>query len=212
MRRHFALALGLAACTPVYPAVNFAHVNVVDTQAKSAAPDFEAVRDRWTRRVHLNHEWDTAIDGHVVLLSDEMRVALVGKMSDMMKLAEAERATLVAQQAKDAAEMWELVFLVDTSRFEWNDFSASKTVWSLTLADDAGHLIGHPEIIIAPEKPTMIEALYPWTGPFTRTFRVRFPRAIDGKPTLADPPRALTLRIAGPLGAVDARWESEPAP
>lgn len=199
----FVAALGLIACGPP-PPVDFA--NRGETVR---AEDYRAVHARWTRRLHLNHGVDTALEAHATLMSDEMRAALVARVASMRKLPTPEREALARRNADDAARWTEFVVEAVAHNWDWSDLGSNRSVWTATLDDASGRRLAAPEVIAVTDRPAVLEELFPPIGPFTRSWRLRFaPRFPDGTPVLGPQTTALTLRFAGPLGTVEATWRA----
>lgn len=178
--------------------------------AELSVEDYEKIRARWTRHVHVTRDYDTAIDADLTLLSPQYRGVYIARVADMRQLTSAQREQLVRDQHADAEKYVDLVINMQAARWDWNDLTATRSVWTITLVDDQGHEVGSPEIIQNPVKPEVLTALYgPFglTEPFIRSYRVRFARV---PPSLLGPDtRWVTVRIAGPLGGAEAKWEAK---
>jgi len=200
----FALGL-LAACGPP-PSVRFAPV---DIETHFHRHEYARIHKRWTRQQHVTKDFTTTLDVHATLLSDEFRAAYLSEVTALRRLTPAQH-TALAQDLRSAGERWvEVVIEMVTSNWRWNDLTSPRTVWTLTLADDAGHVASVAEVASLQEKPDTLQALYPPVTPFTRAWRVRFPRVLsDGTMLLGPGTRALSLRFAGALGNVEVRWEA----
>lgn len=198
-RALLACTLACAACATT-PTVRFGPAT------RSYEPrDFRAVRDRWTRQVHVRTDFDVALDAHATLFSSDFRAALVPKLAEARRLTELERATLADANRRDDEAFVEFLVLAETGHWEWNDLGTHRTLWTITLVDDRGRQWGPPEVLPEHTKVAELNALYLGITPFTRAWRVRFPRT-NG---LADAgTRWLELRIAGPLGDTGTalRW------
>lgn len=194
----------LAACAPP-PRVNFASATV-----GFEARDYAGLHRRWTRHGHVTRAFDTPLDAHVTLLSEEFRRAYVAKVATMRELTSAQRAQLEADQQIDGQRYVEFVVEMVCTAWEWNDLNSVRSVWTLTLIDDRGREAGRPDIKVLLDKEASTTELFPPVDPFTRTWRVRFLREQPNGGQLLDPAtRWIELRIAGPLGRANLRWEAE---
>jgi hypothetical protein len=199
-----ALAAAIAGCAPP-PRVDFART---PAPTSVTASDYGKVLRRWRRHGHVLHDYDTALEVSVVLLSAEYRAAFVTKMGDVRSLPPQARDELWARQRKAATEATDVVVLMQTSRWEWNDLSSSKSVWTITYADGTGREALATDRVPLDEKLDTLAALYPEVTPFTRAWLVRFPAAFsDGTPLLGPDTRAVSIRFAGPLGKTEMRWD-----
>lgn len=191
--------IGLTACAP--PPVDFARG--LSTALVEPRP-FRTALARWTRHAHITHDWDTALDAEVILVVPEMRVAYTAQVAATRKLPPAQRDAALAEAATtDRVDAW--VFL-QTSRWEWNDLSSLKSMWTISLieGDRAVTSIDRQPL---PEKPDELAQLFWWMTPFTRSWRVTFPTTFpDGTRVLRPDTRSITIRFAGPLGSADVRW------
>ena len=77
------------------------------------------------------------------------------------------------------------------------------------MIDDQGNETA-PSSIEAIAKPGALERTYfPYTTPWRQVFRVHFPRATEGRMTIAESARWFGLRFAGAEGNQELRWEVE---
>ncbi len=212
MRWIWLLALALGCAAP--PTVRFGP----PAKAPSVA-SYDAVRARWTRHVHVTHEFDTAIDATVTLMAPEMRAAWIAKVEALQPMNDAARARFEEEQRALGRDFVELYLEVETGRWEWNDFASPRSVWRLVLSDDTGRSATPADVQQAPMKPETAIALLPPVTPFTRTWRVRFARWAEGTPEatrVGDDALGgaatgkLVLRITGALGDTDEKlaWEA----
>lgn len=169
---------------------------------------YKETLQRSTRHAHLTNDWDTALDGDAVLLTPEYRAAFVGKMAAMRNLPRADRDKLAADQAADAEAFVEVLVMLQTSRWDWNDLATSNSVWTITFLDDQGRSVQSKARIPVEWKVDELTALVPEVTPFTRAWRVRFPRTFaDGTDLLRRDATWLGMKFAGPLGEAFFRWD-----
>lgn len=184
---------------------------VVTLQASADPPDAKRyfdVLDEFTRHGHILADFDETLTVDASLISPLVADALAAKRAEVYELtrgqAEIERAKLEAEANGG------IVFHLEsaTHNFDLNDFASSRSIWRLTLMDDQGHVLDHPQVKSAREKRQVDQVFYPYTSLFGRAWDIRFPRALaDGSPFPAPGTRTLTLRIAGPMGTVDLVWK-----
>ena len=147
------------------------------------------------------------LDADAILMTDEFRAALVGKIAAMRGLPPADRDHLADDQARDAGNFVECLVMLVTSRWEWNDLANTNSVWTITFHDDAGRSVSAMERSTIPWKVEELTALAPSVSSFTRAWRIRFPRTFsDGTPLLRPDARELSMKFAGPLGQAWFRW------
>lgn len=175
------------------------------------AADYLQVRELYTRHAFVNHEFDATLDVSVTLLSPDFRAAFVEKMAAMQRLTGAEKAALVESQRKDAESAVEVIVVAQTGRWDWNDFTSTRSMWNVTLTDDQGRQSGAPQVVATSWKQDEFAELFPGVTPFSRGWRMRFPKAPQGgSPELGPDTRRLELRFAGALGDTkhDLRWQA----
>ncbi|MSP62554.1 MAG: hypothetical protein EXR72_19925 [Myxococcales bacterium] len=205
----FALAVAAATGCGPPPRVQFTPPTVAPRSA-----DYPAIQDRWTRHAHVTREFDTAVDVYATLQTSEFRAAWLARVATLRQLAGAARSELEQEQARDAEQFVDCVLQVHTGRWNWNDLTSPRSLWTITLVDDRGREAGPALVHQVPLKPDEVAALYPGGTPFTRTWRVRFRRTLPDQSRLLDPAtRWVLLRIAGPLGNTgdQLRWDARPA-
>ncbi len=200
------LLLTLSACTS-HPAVNFAAAD------HYLPEEYDRVYQRWTRHAHVTHDFDTALDASVTLLSQDFRTAYVARVAASRQLSADETVRLAREQQDEAAQAVEFFLNAQTGRWDWNDFSSVRSLWTLTLVDDQGHELAQPNIQPSLLKSEARAELFPPVTPFTRSWRVRFKKPGEG-PFPNTTTRWIGLRIAGPLGQTSSDeliWKSSNA-
>ena len=212
------LPLPVAACA-TSPAVDFGAapalgaVPPADRSQHGAAAEWSQhwhrVRDRWTRTAHITHDWDTALDARVALVSPEYRAAYVRFLSGMRGYSDTRRDELASDQRADGERFVEVWVSMQTSRWEWNDLSSARSVWNLTFQDGSGRTVEPLERAPISLKGAELAELFPDVTPFTMAWRVRFPIAFpDGTPLMPPAGGRARIRFAGPLGDDTVEWRA----
>ena len=194
------------------PALSMPHPEDRAAHGPSApwARQWREVRDRWARRAHVTNDWDTALDAQVVLASAEVRAAYVRFLAGLRGYSDDKRNEVAAQHQADGEAFVEALVAMQTSKWEWNDLTSSRSVWSITFSDDAGHTVEAVERSQIAQKTTEFAEVFAEVTPFTMAWRVRFPsRFSDGTPLLTAASRKVSLRFVGPLGESTVRWEAD---
>ena len=194
----------LAGCAATPEAVRLA----APSQPILDAARYDAVHARSTRHAHLTHDYDAVLDAEVTLATPEYRAAYVGEVTAIRKLPEADRDRLLDEQRHDAESWVELFVMLESSRWEWNDLASTRSVWTVTFADDTGRSALASDKIAIDVKPEMLASLFKHVSPFTRGWKIRFkPTFADGTPLFHPDARYFVARFAGPLGATFVRWD-----
>ena len=198
MTRALALALALAAaCGGAAP------VSLSDRWPAESG-DYRDVTAAWTRHAELTAGYQEALVVDATFKSPEWRAAYVDRVAHLGRLSAAQRAELVAQQQKEAAEHYEVQLLVTTWDRRENDLHrGAKSVWKVVLVDDAGVTV-EPASIERDRRPeNVLRADYPALGDFSQAYVARFPRRVE---LMKPGSRGFALRIWGARGAVEMQW------
>jgi hypothetical protein len=172
-------------------------------------PAYDAARARWGRTAWVVHDYDTALEAHVMLFSDDFLGAWLHKVARMRCLAPEDYRELVDTQIADTSRYVVAMVVMTTSRWDWNDLGSAHSVWTLSFLDESERSVEAVGRQASPDKLDTLEELYPGVTPFTRAWLVRFPRTFaDGTPLIRPDARWVTIRFAGPLGKADVRWQS----
>jgi len=209
--KRLALAVGLAlagGCGPSKPQL----VDFSNAARTYRSLDYSDVYRRWTRHTKVRRIVEPAIEVWATYKSWDFREAYVEHYAQIYSLPQAEVASLRAGQLEMEQSSYEIHMAVQSSRFEWLDLEKSSSAWQVSLVDGTGRAI-LPEKIEVLKYPDAYEAeFFPDRTPFTRSYRVRFPRAaIEGPAAGFQGVRTgrITLRLASPLGRAELVWQSK---
>jgi hypothetical protein len=163
----------------------------------------------WTRHGNLIEDFDTAMYVDATFHSAEFQEVYADEWAKVYRLDPPEATRVRSQLIAAIAESYEFFAETSTHKYELNDLASAKTVWRISLRDDAGHEVLPSEIKLAREQPELIQKFYPYATIFSRGWRIRFPNRLGDKttPLVGPDTKALTLRIAGPQGSVDLVWK-----
>ena len=171
--------------------------------------EYPQVQRAWTRDAKLVRDVGTVIEAWATAKSWQFRQAYIEQYAAIYNLGAAERKALHTAQLDAARASWEFHVTVQTTKHEWNDLEKQDSPWRITLLDAAGNELA-PTSVEAPDLPELYEAtFFPSRTEFSRTFVIRFERASSGEAGFRGPSSGgITLRIAGPLGRIDLRWDA----
>lgn len=182
-------------------------VSLAEPSAPPTANDYVDELKRWTRHAHLRNDFDQALDVDATLRSPEFRAAYAAKYIELYRVGPENQARTRGELMSDGADSYEFHLETATHDYDLNDFTSAKTVWRITLLDDAGHEVKPSQVSAIKERLAVDEEFYPYATIFSRGWTVRFPRTrLDGSPLVGSDTKALTLRFAGPQGSVDLAW------
>jgi hypothetical protein len=152
-------------------------------------------------------DFDDALDVNATLRSPEFRSAYAVKYIVDYKIVPESVERVRGEIMSDGADSYEFHVETQTHDYDINDLTSSKTVWRITLINDAGHELQPREVLPDRVKREVDVEFYPYATIFSRAWRIRFPRAsADGTPLVGSDTKTLTLRFAGPVGVVDVVW------
>lgn len=175
------------------------------------ASDYPEVLKRWTRTGSLVAiaQLDDLLTVSATYESWDFRWAYVVRYAQDYRLTvEQRRKLLDATLAETRGEHSFYVALYGSNR-RWTDLTRPNSSWIVRLIDDQGNETA-PSSIEAIAKPGALERTYfPYTTPWRQAFRIRFPRATDGRTSVAERARWFGLRFAGAEGNQELRWEVE---
>ena len=197
-------AMTLAGCTPP-------QVSLGEPKVQPTSKDYEKQLERWTRHGQLTNDFDQALQLDATLRSPEFRAAYAAKYIEMYKVAPESQPKVRGDLLSDGADSFEFHVESATHDYLLNDLTGAKSVWRVTLVDDQQHEVVPSEISLVRERRRLEMEFYPYADIFSKGWRVRFPRArADGTPLVGSDTKSLTLRMAGPQGAVELVWKLQP--
>jgi hypothetical protein len=180
-----------------------------------AAADYPQVLERWTREGKLITL--TALDDLLTVSATyeswDFRWAYVTRYAQDYRLTVDERKALFDKLLKETQESHLFYVALYGTNHRFSDLTRQNPVWIVRLIDDQGNEVA-PSSIEQILKPTPIEKRYfPYTTPWRRVFRIRFPKALDGGKVATLSPKSafVGLRFASAEGNQELKWELEGA-
>ena len=176
--------------------------------------DYELVRERWTRKNDLiiTEQLDNVLSVTATFQSWDFRWAYVVRYSDDYRLNVEQRKTLLQRSLHESRKQHVFYVALYGSRHKWSDLTADPPPWIVRLIDSEGHETAPAELEPI-KRPGAIERTYfPYTTPWRRAYRIRFPVAqTDGQPTISRTAAWFGLRFAGAQGNQELVWEVDRA-
>jgi len=177
------------------------------------ATDYESVLDRWTRtqQLFIASELDDMLTTTATYESWDFRWAYVVRYAEDYRLTVAQRRALLERSLAETTRYHQFYVALYAQRYPWSDLNAENAAWIVRLIDDRGNETA-PSEIEPIRKPGAIERTYfPYSTPWRRAYRVRFPVArSDGRQTISPSARWFGLRFAGAQGNEQLVWNIEP--
>jgi hypothetical protein len=183
---------------------------IVSLESPAVAPpagDYVDELKKWTRSGHLRNDFDEALTVDATFRSPEFRAAYSEKWVKTYRMGPDDAARTRERLRSEGGDTWEFHIESSAHRWEINDFSSKKSVWRVALVDDQGREVTAKSIIVTTAHRELEMEFYPYANIFSRGWTLRFPKTlVDGSPLVGPNTRTLTLRIAGPMGAIDLVW------
>jgi hypothetical protein len=199
------LLASLAVCSCAPPVVPLKPVSQHYTAA-----DYDAVYERWTRHARAFDfgQLRSVLNASATFEAPEFRWAYVVRYTEDYAIAPETRTDMLRQSLADADLHHRFVVTLGNGRPKELDLTSPESAFRIVLVDDRGRTLAPIEITRV-RKPSVAERSYFQTiSPYRLAFRVVF-AAKDGQglPTLAPDAHYAVLRLTGPGGQVDLKWE-----
>ena len=202
---------GLTTLTMVVTVTGCAEpkVRLDEKPREYVATDYETVLRAWTRSKQLLSlsELDNVLTVTATYESWDFRWAYAARYAEDYRLTVDQRRQLLERSLGESRQHHQFYVALYAQRWVWGDLSAPNAAWTVRLIDDRGNETA-PTQIEAIRKPGAIELTYfPYTSPWRKVFRIRFPKAgAGGSPTISQRAKWLGLRFAGAQGNEDLVW------
>ena len=172
--------------------------------------DYERVLRRWTRSdqfVKLD-ELDNVLTVTATYESWDFRWAYVVRYAEDYRLTVDQRRALLERSLAESRREHQFFLALYAQRHKWSDLTKENPAWIVRLIDDVGSETV-PLEIVAIKDPGAIELTYfPYTTPWRRVYRLRFPvTRSDGQTTISPAASWFGLRFTGPQGHDELVWE-----
>jgi hypothetical protein len=174
------------------------------------ATDYDRVLDKWTREMELLSvdELDNVLTVTATYESWDFRWAYMARYAEDYRLTVDQRRGLLERSLTESRDHHQFYVALYAQRAAWSDLNAKDAAWIVRLIDDLGSETA-PSEIEAIKRPGAIERTYfPYTTPWRRAYRIRFPIAHpDGRPTVSPHAEWFGLRFAGAQGNDKLVWQ-----
>jgi hypothetical protein len=199
-----ALALSVALGGCAAPTVSLA-----EGPREYVATDYDRVLDRWTRtsQLFVANELDDLLTATATYEAWDFKWAYVVRYAEDYRLTVEQRQALLERSLAESDRYHQFYVALYAQRHAWSDLTAENAAWIMRLIDDHGNETAPSDIEMI-RKPGAIERTYfPYTSPWRRAYRVRFPVArADGRRTISPEAGWFGLRFAGAQGNQQLVW------
>lgn len=167
----------------------------------------------WTREDRIIDGMDAKLHIFATYRSLEFRRTYVVEYANRYKLDEDSLEALLRTEASSSERFNEFIVSAYTPMRTWNDFDSEDSIWKLYLEYDGGKRLEPLEIEKLDSDSAIIEELFPYHGPWSMAYVVRFPRyGAEGDEQVPGPDtRLLKLVVAGVFGGCELEWEFDGA-
>ena len=172
------------------------------------AEDYDEVLEAWTRNDEIYHDLGSVLFAHATFHSSEVRRAFLMRHPNVYGPGSEEAARLALTSVEEEPGL-DFFFSAATTDPVWNDFDRPDSIWHITLQIDEDHPIDAE--VTRVKTSANLRIIYPYISDFAKTYRVRFPFAVDGKPVISPKTRNLRLRIISALGTATMHWQLVPS-
>ena len=176
------------------------------------ATDYERILRNWTREMEFLSvdELDNVLTVTATYESWDFRWAYVARYAEDYRLTVDQRRALLERSLAETRQHHQFYVALYAQRPKWSDLTADNAAWIVRLIDDVGSETVPSEIETI-KRPGAIERTYfPYTTPWRRAYRIRFPQVrADGRPTVAPNAEWFGLRFTGAQGNDELIWQVE---
>lgn len=172
------------------------------------ATDYETVLNNWTRteRLFSLSDLDTFLTATATFESWDFRWAYTIRYVQDYRLTIEQRKKLLEKALDETRVRHQFFVAITGGERRYNDLTKADSAWIVRLIDDTGNETA-PQEIVALRRPNAIERHYfPYNTVFRQAFRIRFPREVDGRPTISPKAKWFGLRFAGAQGNCELTW------
>ncbi len=173
--------------------------------------EYDEVLDRWTREreiIDVRGGFESRLDVTATYFSKEFRRAYVARYSDEGSTSTADRERMLASSLSTAESEHEFFVAFAPQYNRWGEIDRSSTVWRVRLVDDAG--VEHAPLRFERHRTAtgLDRAMFYYWSPWRLVYHLHFATENeDHTPLIRPGARHFILRLAGPYGTADLRWD-----
>lgn len=166
----------------------------------AASTDYEGSLKDWTRSGQNYELFDTRASVYATYLSPRFVADYTAHQGDVEGLPDAEIMRLRAARIARAEQEARFLVSLSTREMPWDDLGRGDGTMRVVLREGEDEIKPISLIKLTRQEMMVTRLYYPHLSPLTNGYWITFP-----KPST---PKAVTLRIAGPPGQIDLKWES----
>lgn len=136
----------------------------------------------------------------------QVRQAWVERRAVSYDWTQAQKQKDLAAQRQEYQENIAILASVYVPERKWNDLDQANPNWRVFLINQKGQRLGPRDVRRIKKRTALHEAIYPFWGPWSRLYLVKFPwQDPQGQPFLSPQEREAVLLVTGPPGRVKLR-------
>lgn len=199
MRRAALVALCVAGCSLTPPRVGERPPVEKEADKEKA---YQAIVARYSAQEEIYATFDTRVLAGVTFQAWPFREARARRQAGFQALPEPTLQANLAREKAELDEAHEFFFAAHVNDYHFNDFDRASSVWHIALISSRGEV--RPSKVERIGRSSLnMRAYYPYFDDFWDAYRVRFPKVVDGQPTVPETDPTITFRIASTLGKAD---------
>lgn len=185
------------------------HVRLNQGYREYVAADYPTVLKTWTRTGQLVsiEQADEVLAVTATFESYDFRWAYVVRYAQDYRLSIEQRSNLLHATLAETRKYHQFYVALYGSTWRWTDLTKPESGWVVRLIDDIGNETAPTEILPVRRPGALESAYFPYTSPWRRVFRIRFPvESISEQPTISTKAKWIGLRFAGVQGSLELLW------
>jgi len=179
---------------------------------KPAGPDlaYQETFEQWTKEARIYDGFETQLFICATFKSLPLRMAFVQEHARVYGLLPREKGKMEADQKAASQSSLDFVIAAYVPDDKYNDFSQTKSVWSIFLENGEGEREEPLEVRrLSEQDGAALKYFYPYFTPWKRAYLVRFPlRGPEAREDFLRPGiERLTLTVRGPMAVAELKWD-----
>jgi hypothetical protein len=199
--RATAFLLGIGASCSGLPPPMVGTPGPVASDAKANA-EYEALLEHYTAKRQIFIGFDTILFGGVTYQSPVFREARIRRRDTFQAQSPAQLALDLKAAAAEGADFYEFTLGVYMQNPRFDDLDLVDSIWHLALQTPVGE-VSAVLVKRVGKANVNTRAYYPYMGDFWTEYRVRFPKALGGRPLVTAELQTFTVVLASSLGRAE---------
>jgi hypothetical protein len=170
-----------------------------DAEANAA---YEALLEHYSAKRQVFIGFDTILFGGITYESLPFREARIRRRDTFQAQSPGQLALDLKKAEAEGADFYEFTLGVYIQNPRFDDLDLANSIWHVALQTPVGEV--SPALVKRVGKANVnTRAYYPYMGDFWTEYRVRFPKALDGRPLVTPGLQTFTVVLASSLGRAE---------